>query len=100
MSSGLVSMPKPRLGEPCVLMALPSEPMIFVLVSSATLPVASATPGRSRTSLRIEASTDGCSDWFPWKLMSAPLPETMTSVPAYDSSKISEKALSIVSVRT
>jgi hypothetical protein len=32
--------------------------------------------------------------------MSAPCPLTITSVPAYDSSKMVENALSIVSVRT
>ena len=81
-TSGPVSTPKPRLGAPCVLMALPSEPMIFVFVSSSTLPEAASTPGRAETSSTTDSSIGGATASTPWKLMSAPLPETMTSVPA------------------
>ncbi len=81
-TSGPVSIPKPRLGAPCVLMALPSEPMIFVFVSSATLPDAISTSGRALTSATSDSSMGGASASRPWTLMSAPLPETTTSVPA------------------
>ena len=81
-ASSLVSMPKPRLGAPCVLMALPSEPMILVLVSSETLPLAASTFGSARTSSTSDSSIGGAVAEIPWKSMSAPLPETTTSVPA------------------
>jgi hypothetical protein len=65
-----------------VLIALPSEPMIFVFVSSLTLPEAASTSGSARTSSTSASSTGGAVASTPWKLMSAPFPETTTSVPA------------------
>ena len=51
-------------------------------------------------SSRSESSTGGASGVSPKTSMSAVLPLTTASVPAYDSSKMLENALSIVSVRT
>jgi hypothetical protein len=62
--------------------------------------MASSTSGTARTRSTRRSGIGGVGDVRPWKLMSAPLPLTTTSVPAYDSSKISENARSIVSVMT
>jgi hypothetical protein len=71
----------------------------FVLLSSRTLPVASATPSTPRTSSRIDASIGGGGGLSPSIEMSSPLPVTTASVPAYESTSSSLKACWTVSVR-
>ncbi len=79
--SGVGSKPTPKLA-PCVSRALPSSPMICVFCSSKTEPAAAATSGSAVTSSTSDSSIGGAADWSPWKLMSAPFPETTTSVSA------------------
>jgi hypothetical protein len=98
--SGSVSIPKPKLGAPPVLIASPSGFRIFVFVSSRMLPVARPTSGTARTVSRRAASTGGAGAASPSIEMSGPWPCTTASVPARDSVKRFENALSIVSVRT
>ena len=56
-------MPKPSVGQPSFPIASPSESRIVVVSSSATLPVASATPSTPRTTSSSDASIGG-SRWL------------------------------------
>ena len=75
-------MPNPSVGQPSELTASPSEVRSLVLSSSATLPVASATPSTPRTTSSNDASTGGSGGFSPSIEMSRPRPVTTASVPA------------------
>ena len=92
-------MPNPKVGAPSELTDFPSGVRIFVLRSSSTVPVASATPSTPRTVSSNDASTGGSGGLSPSIEMSSPRPVTTASVPAYDSVKSVVNARSIVSVR-
>ncbi len=97
--SGAVSMPNANEGAPPVSIDSPSG-LSSVVWGSVTEPVATSTPSTARTRSRTSSGIGGDSDVSPSKLMSAPLPLTTASVPAYDSTKMALNALSIVSVST
>ena len=63
-------------------------------------PIASPTESSPRISSRSDASTGGGGGFSKSAEKLASLPLTTTSVPAYESEKMLENALSIVSVRT
>ena len=67
-------MPNPNVGAPSELTASPSGVRIFVLRSSSTVPVASATPSTPRTVSSSDASTGGLGGASPSIEMSRPLP--------------------------
>ena len=92
-------MPNPSVGQPSELTGSPSESRSFVLSSSATLPVASATSSTPRTTSSSDASIGGGGGFSPSIEMSSPRPVTTASVPAYDSVKRFVNALWTVSVR-
>jgi hypothetical protein len=97
--SAAVSMPNANDGAPPVSIGSPSG-LSSLVWGSVTEPVATSTPSTARTCSRAFSGIGGASDCSPSKLMSAPLPLTTASVPAYDSTKIALNALSIVSVST
>ncbi len=92
-------MPNPNVGAPSLLTASPSRFRIFVLSSSSTDPVASATSSTPRTVSSREASTGGFGGVSSSIEMSSPFPVTTASVPAYDSVNKVVKARLTVSVR-
>ena len=97
--SGAVSMPNANEGAPPVSIDSPSG-LSSLVWKSVTEPVATSTPSTARTRSRTSSGIGGACDCSPSKLMSAPLPLTTASVPAYDSTKMALNALSIVSVST
>ena len=97
--SGAVSMPNANEGAPPVSIDSPSG-LSSLVWKSVTEPVATSTPSTARTRSRTSSGIGGGCDCSPSKLMSASLPLTTASVPAYDSTKMALNALSIVSVST
>ncbi len=94
-----VSRPNANEGAPPVSIGSPSG-LSSLVWKSLTEPVATSTPSTARTCSRTSSGIGGGCDCSPSKLMSAPLPVTTASVPAYDSTKMALNALSIVSVST
>ena len=94
-------MSRPNASEAVLLPPISSPSAVSSFVwKSWTEPVATSTPSTARTRSSSSSGTGGAAADSPSKLMSAPLPVTTASVPAYESTKIWSKARSIVSVRT